>query len=287
MRVRARATRSARPGHSEPAGGYGDATAFRLGLNHSGLHYVVSPPRPPPTRPPPAPPYSGTGWPPVAKYPEPACSVKALVVEAGRGAARPVSWRDGSRPGKGRPGHKRMDSRFVALRIRPAGREIREATVGVELAESWLLAEWSAGEPEPVQFWLSDLPENTPLTTLVRLAKLRWRIEHDYRELKQPLGLVHFEGRSFNGWHHLVTLASLTHAFCTLRRLATAPKAAAPVRACMRSSLSCNYSPPPGPAPAPPATGTYPNRDEPYQALPGHKRQTTLAKRPLRSWRCC
>ncbi|MFE5992703.1 transposase [Streptomyces sp. NPDC056453] len=133
MRVRARATRSARPGHSEPAGGYGDATAFRLGLNHSGLHYVVSPPRPPPTRPPPAPPYSGTGWPPVAKYPEPACSVKALVVEAGRGAARPVSWRDGSRPGKGRPGHKRMDSRFVALRIRPAGREIREATVGVEL----------------------------------------------------------------------------------------------------------------------------------------------------------
>lgn len=150
----------------------------------------------------------------MAKHTEPACSVKALVVEAGRGAARPVSWRDGSRPGKGRTGHKRMCSRFVALRIRPVGREIREVT---------------AGEPEPVQFWLSDLPENTPLTTLVRLAKLRWRIEHDYRELKQPLGLVHFEGRSFNGWHHLVTLASLAHAFCTLRRLATAPKAAASV----------------------------------------------------------
>ncbi len=66
------------------------------------------------------------------------------------------------------------------------------------------------------------------MTTLVRLAKLRRRIEHDYRELKQALDLAHFEGRSFNGWHHHVTLASLAHALCTLRRPATAPKAAAP-----------------------------------------------------------
>jgi hypothetical protein len=84
--------------------------------------------------------------------------VKALVVEAGRGSAKPVSWREGSRPGKGRSGLKRMYSRFVALRIRPAGREIRDATDGVELPEGWLLAEWPAREPEPVQFWLCDLP---------------------------------------------------------------------------------------------------------------------------------
>lgn len=108
----------------------------------------------------------------------------------------------------------------MALRIRPAGREIRDATEGVELAECWLLAE----EAEPVRFWLSDLPADTPLTTLVRLAKLRWRIEHDYREMKQALGLAHFEGRTFTGWHYHVTLVSLAHAFCTLRRLATAPK---------------------------------------------------------------
>ena len=212
--------------------GYGDATAFRLGLNQRGLNYVVgistTPTAHPASARPVAPLYSGTGRPPVAKYPAPARSVKALVVEAGRGAARPASWREGSRPGTGRTGHKRMYSRFVALRIRPAGREIREATEGVELAESWLLAEWPAGEPEPVQFWLSDLPADTPLTTLVRLAKLRWRIEHDYRELKQALGLAHFEGRGFHGWHHHVTLASLAHAFCTLRRLTTVPKAAAP-----------------------------------------------------------
>ncbi|MGP3638208.1 transposase, partial [Streptomyces sp. 24-1644] len=89
-------------------------------------------------------------------------------------------------------------------------------------------AEWPAKAAEPVQFWLSDLPADTPLTTLVRLAKLRWRIEHDYREMKQALGLAHFEGRTFNGWHHHVTLTSLAHAFCTLRRLAHAPKDTAP-----------------------------------------------------------
>lgn len=212
--------------------GYGDAAAFRLGLNERGLNYVVGisttlSAQPGSARPV-TPPYSGTGRPPVARYPDPAKSVKALVTDAGRKAVRPVSWREGSRPGKGRTGFKRMYSRFVALRIRPAGREIRDAIDGVELPECWLLAEWPAKSPEPVQFWLSDLPADTPLTTLVRLAKLRWRIEHDYREMKQALGLAHFEGRTFTGWHHHVTLVALAHAFCTLRRLARAPKGTAP-----------------------------------------------------------
>jgi SRSO17 transposase len=122
-----------------------------------------------------------------------------------------------------------MYSRFVALRIRPAGREVRQTADGPELPVCWLLAEWPAGESEPVQYWLSDLPSGMPLTTLVRLAKLRWRIEHDYREMKQALGLAHFEGRTWNGWHHHVTLVSVAHAFCTLQRLARAPKDAAQV----------------------------------------------------------
>ncbi|ANB10106.1 hypothetical protein SAM40697_6153 [Streptomyces ambofaciens] len=102
--------------------------------------------------------------------------MKDLVIAAGRTAARPVSWREGSRPGKGRSGFKRMYSRFVALRIRPAGRGVRKAVDDPELPERWLLAEWPATEPEPVQFWLSNLPSGMPLATLVRLAKLRWRI---------------------------------------------------------------------------------------------------------------
>ncbi|MFD7748762.1 IS701 family transposase [Streptomyces sp. NPDC059698] len=212
--------------------GYGDAAAFRLGLQARGLNYVVGISTTMSAQPGEAVPvtevYSGTGRPPAAKYPDKPQSVKQLVLAAGHRAAKPVQWREGSRPGTGRSGFKRMYSRFVALRIRPAGREVRQAAEGPELPECWLLAEWPAGQGEPVQFWLSDLPADTPLTTLVRLAKLRWRIEHDYREMKQALGLAHFEGRTWGGWHHHVTLVSVAHAFCTLQRLTKAPKAMAP-----------------------------------------------------------
>ncbi|MFJ3980282.1 IS701 family transposase [Streptomyces sp. NPDC090021] len=212
--------------------GYGDAAAFRHGLQARGLNYMVGISTTLSAQPshavPVVEPYSGTGRPPVAKYPDKPQSVKQMVIAAGRKAAKPVQWREGSRPGTGRSGFKRMYSRFVALRIRPAGREVRQTVDGPELPECWLLAEWPAGQAEPVQFWLSDLPADTPLTTLVRLAKLRWRIEHDYREMKQALGLAHFEGRTWNGWHHHVTLVSVAHAFCTLQRLARAPKDTAP-----------------------------------------------------------
>lgn len=81
-----------------------------------------------------------------------------------------------------------------------------------------------AAESEPVQFWLSSLPSGIPLATLVRLTKLRWRIEHDYREMRQALGLAHFEGRTWGGWLYRVTLVSAAHAFCTRQRLAQDPK---------------------------------------------------------------
>lgn len=106
--------------------GYGDTVAFRLGLNPRGLRHVVgisitltahqaaaSPVTPS---------YNGIGRRPVARYPDPALSVQAPAIEAGRGSAKPVFWCEGSHPGKGRTGLKRMYARFVALRIRPAGR---------------------------------------------------------------------------------------------------------------------------------------------------------------------
>ena len=79
--------------------------------------------------------------------------------------------------------------------------------------------QWPPGESEPTKYWLSTLEADIPLRRLVRLAKIRWRIEHDYRELKTGLGLDHFEGRTWSGRHHHVTLVSVAHAFCTLRRL--------------------------------------------------------------------
>jgi SRSO17 transposase len=109
--------------------------------------------------------------------------------------------------------------------VRPAGVELRQAAEG-ELPLAWLLCEWPEGEAEPVKYWLSNLPVETTLERLVSLAMLRWRIEHDYRELKDGLGLDHFEGRSFRGWHHHVTLVSLAHGFLTFERLN--PKAHAP-----------------------------------------------------------
>lgn len=83
----------------------------------------------------------------------------------------------------------------------------------------WLLAEWPVGKDAPTDFWISDLPADTPIKQLVELAKLRWRIEQDYRELKDALGLDHFEGRSWPGWQHHVTLVSAAHGFLTLERL--------------------------------------------------------------------
>ncbi len=83
----------------------------------------------------------------------------------------------------------------------------------------WLLAEWPRGKAEPTKYWLASLPETTPIVELVRLARSRWRVEQDDRELKGALGLDHFEGRSWAGWHHHVTLVSVAHGFLTLERL--------------------------------------------------------------------
>lgn len=173
---------------------------------------------------PPTQPHGGRGSRPQPAYPESAQTVKKLVIEAGKRAAKPVRWQEGSRLGSGRSGIKGMYSRFAALRLRPTGREIRKNTAGPELPVRWLLAEWLTTEPEPVQFWLSSLPADTALATLVRTAALRWHIEHDYRETKQALGLAHFEDRTFRGWHHHVTLASVAHAFCTFQRITRSRK---------------------------------------------------------------
>ena len=156
-------------------------------------------------------PYPGRGRRPRPRYRTKRSSLAELVTAAGPAAVKTVAWREGTR-GK-------LRSRLVALRVRPAGVKLRRAVAGGELPVRWLLAEWPADQPQPVKYWLASLPEDTPLQELVRLAKLRWRVEHDYRELKDGLGLDHFEGRSFGGWHHHVTLVSAAHAVVTLQRL--------------------------------------------------------------------
>ncbi|MFC0438808.1 transposase, partial [Kutzneria buriramensis] len=98
-------------------------------------------------------------------------------------------------------------------RVRPASQAHHRAHRGQDLPVRWLIAEWPTGASEPSKYWISNLPSRTTRAELVRVAKLRWRIEHDYRELKDGLGLDHYEGRTWNGWHHHVTLVSVAHAF--------------------------------------------------------------------------
>jgi SRSO17 transposase len=203
--------------------GYGDIAEFRDGLSARGRAWVVqvqgglsahaegAVPALVPT--------SGRGRPSRPRYRTPPVALRAHVLAAGRERVRPVTWREGSRGP--------LTSWFVVLRVRPAGHHqaARRAADG-SLPVVWLLAEWPPAAAEPTDYWLSSLPEDTGLAELVRLAKIRWRIEHDYRECKTGLGLDHFEGRTFAGWHRHVTLVTAAQLFITWLR--TSPKAAAP-----------------------------------------------------------
>ena len=208
--------------------GYGDCTLFRLGLAERGLQYAVQVDPDATAHPADAIPvtaaYTGRGRPPRPAYPDAPVTFKHLVQAAGRGSARSVTWRHGSRRTKNNP-TAAMRSHFLRLRIRPANRDITRGDDG-SLPECWLIAEWPPEADEPVKYWLSNMSTRTSLRTLIRYAKLRWRVEHDYRELKTGLGIDHFEGRSFTGWHRHVTLTVIAQAFCTLLRLD--PKADAP-----------------------------------------------------------
>jgi SRSO17 transposase len=203
--------------------GYGDNADFRDGLSTRGRPYVVQVSSDlsahagdaVPTRKP----HAGRGPRPRPRYRTRPVGLREHVLAAGRDAVQQLTWREGSRGP--------LTSWFVVLRVRPAGHHqaTRRAADG-SLPAVWLLAEWPPAAAEPTDYWLSSLPEDTELAELVRLAKLRWRIEHDYRECKTALGLDHFEGRTFAGWHRHVTLVTAAQLFLTLLR--TDPKAAAP-----------------------------------------------------------
>jgi len=214
------------PGGARPVvtadAGYGENTTFRLELERRGWQYAVAVRGTTSA-------HAGDAGPAARSrrgkpaYPGPPVTVRQLAI-AHADQVRQVTWRQGTKAARGNPAAA-MTGHFLAIRVRPANRDIPRAADG-SLPECWLLAEWPPAAGEPARYWLSNLPDTTPLAELVRLAKIRWRVEHDYRELKHGLGLDHFEGRSFAGWHRHVTLALLAQAFCT--KLRTDPKAPAP-----------------------------------------------------------
>jgi len=203
--------------------GYGDVTEYRDGLTARKLEYVVGingvqvlwPPGAAPIPPPPARPVGRGGkapcrWKTGEQKPMTALS---LAVARGRTACRTVSWREGSRG--------RQKSSFGCVRVRSAHHHLQGEPPG---DEQWLLYEWPPEEAEPTKFWLATLPAGVSLKELVRLAKLRWRVERDYQEMKQEIGLDHFEGRGWRGFHHHAALCAVAHGFLALRRALFPPE---------------------------------------------------------------
>jgi len=129
-------------------------------------------------------------------------SAKALAVELAPEAWQRIEWREGS--------NAPLASRFARLRVRAAHGDTKRSEPA---AEEWLMIEWPDGDAEPDHYWLVTLPADMPFERMVDLTKLRWRIERDYLELKQEVGLGHYEGRGWRGFHHHASLCIAAYGF--------------------------------------------------------------------------
>ncbi len=196
--------------------GYGDTTAFREGLSARGFSYMVAIKA------------ATTVWPPgthalaprrhAGRRGRPATrlrrdathrpvSARALADQLSPTTWKTIRWREGTKGMRG--------SRFAAVRVRPAhGDARRSAPRPIE----WMLIEWPRGAPEPTKYWLSTVPETGTLRELVALAMIRWRIERDFEELKDELGLDHYEGRGWRGFHHHGVLCMAAYCFLAAER---------------------------------------------------------------------
>jgi SRSO17 transposase len=202
---------------------YGDNTSLRDRLHHAGCDYVLSigprakvfeqgtsfaiRPR------------KGKGGPPARPRPDRRPVPIGELIARLQDEAQTVTFRDG------RDGHP-VSSRFIFARVHAGhgwrddpGRQGWREGAEVPPREEWLIAEWPEDQEEPTDYWISNLPADTPAERIARLARMRWKMELDYKQLKGELGLDHYEGRSWLGWHHHTALVTAAHGFLTLERL--------------------------------------------------------------------
>src|SRR3974390_369443 len=207
--------------------GYGHDSKLRRGITELGLSYVAGIQSQtlvwaPSTRP---------GRPPKqGRHHEPnAISVKEVALGLPAKAWRTIKWREGT--------NDWLSSPFARVRICVAsGHKGSDKP-----AKEWLLIEWPDGDDEPTKYWLSTLPKNIPFRDLVDTAKLRWRIERGYQELKQEVGLGHFEGRGWRGFHHHATLCIAAYGFLISERETIPPSGPRFATLLSQSSISDSY----------------------------------------------
>jgi SRSO17 transposase len=169
---------------------------------------------------------------------QPRMSVKDVALSLPNHTWRTITWREGSAEG--------LRSRFARVRVRTSPTRGRQGR-----AEETLLIEWPEGEAEPTKYWLSTLDEKTSSKDLVDIAKMRWRIERDYQDLKQEIGLGHYEGRGWPGFHHHGTLCIATYGFLISERETIPPSAPHSSGPFTKSAVPRSYRPRGSPAPAP------------------------------------
>ena len=217
---------------------YGNNSALRAGISELGQPYVagILPTtavwRPGETAlPPPA--WSGRGRPPKWLHRDEAhqpVSAKQLAVELAADAWQPITWREGS--------NAPLSSRFARLRVRPAHDDSKR---NEPAAEEWLLIEWPEGASEPDHYWLSTLPSDIAFERMVDLTKLRWRIERDYLDLKQEIGLGHYEGRGWRGFHHHASLCIAAYGFLVSEKETIPPSGLALAWRSQRPAVPAGY----------------------------------------------
>jgi SRSO17 transposase len=195
---------------------YGDNTALRERLHDAGREYVLSVTAQTTVFAPgtafTVPKRAATGRPPSRPRPDQKPkAIGALIASLASEHAQTVTFRDG-------PDGESMTSRFIFARVR-AAHHYQRCYTHEPPRQEWLIAEWPPGHDEPTGYWISNLPTDTEPERLARLARLRWKIELDYRQLKGELGLDHYEGRSWIGWHHHTALVTAAHGFLTLERI--------------------------------------------------------------------
>ncbi len=245
--------------------GYGVDTSLRTGITALGLPYVAGilpntsvwppgrAPLPPKGR-------RGLGRPGTRLRRDDEhrpVQAKALALSLPGEAWETITWREGTADW--------LTSRYARVRVRPAH---RDQLLAEPRPEEWLLIEWPEDEKEPTKYWFSTLPEHIPFARMVDLTKLRWRIERDYQELKQEVGLGHYEGRGWRGFHHHATLCIAAYGFLISEREAIPPSGPGPAPSFQKPALPDGYRPR---GTADPTRAPHPQLDR-HNAPPPHRR---------------